>query len=143
MNPYWNFLTILPDFVGFHLYRVIYSPKVNFLWAIFFTKLRILTFQLRYFCFFALLNKHSMSDASRYWQEDIIQSFSFSLWKNFILPFFKKDHKTILWVCPMSWNSPWILLICNRWAFTFVSSKDLICGFRQISFRLFLQNTFV
>ena len=89
------------------------------------------------------LKKYCMSDASEYWQEGFIHSFYSSLWKNFNQSFFKNGRKTTHRFGQTSQNSPWMLFISERWGFTFMYSKHLTCGFGQITFGLFLPNTFV
>ena len=90
-----------------------------------------------------LFKRYCMSDARRCWQKGFIQSFYSLLWKNFNQSFFKNGHKTTHRFGQTSQNSPWMLFISERWRFTFVSSKDLTCGFRQMKFGLFLPNSFV
>ena len=89
------------------------------------------------------LKKYCISDASRCWQKGFIQSFYSLLWKNFNQSFFKNGNKSTHRFGQTSQISPCILIISEKWEFTFVSSKDLTCGFRQIKFALFLPNTFV
>ena len=130
------------SFVGFHVYRVIYSLKVNFLKAIFFTKWRIQTFRMPNF-YYNFEKSTACSMPVDVAKKGFIQSFYSLLWKNFNQSFFKNGHKTTHRFGQTSQNSPWILIISERWRFTFFFSKDLTCGFRQIKFGLFLPNTFV